>query len=223
MPTSEDVRTASDQARSAVVGAFEQVRTPVMAAIGAGDIATQAVVDVVRRARTQVNERAESARAAVEDFPSDMSHLRERLDPGELRKLFDQYAEAAVKLYQHLAEQGEKTVERLRAQPRYQRAVERFDQAVETAQHRAEVAVDDARELADDVLGKVAGRTRAAGEEAARATEELADKTAEAAHETGEEVAHELRSTSRKAASKASGPRKSTAPRGSGTHKPEHN
>ena len=111
VPTIEDVRKAGEQARVAVTNAFEQVRTPLLAAIGAGDLATQAVVDAVNKTREQLTERAEAARSAVDELPTDVTSLREKLDPAELRKLVEEYADAAVKLYQHLAEQGEKAVD----------------------------------------------------------------------------------------------------------------
>ena len=107
VPTAEDVRKAGEQAKAAVTAAFEQVRQPLLAAIGVGDVATQAVIDAVKKARAQFAERAEQARIAVDDLPTDVTSLREKLDPAELRKLVDQYADAAVKLYEYLTEHGE--------------------------------------------------------------------------------------------------------------------
>jgi heparin binding hemagglutinin HbhA len=218
MPTIDDVRKAGEQARAVVTNAVEQARTPLLAAIGAGDVATQAVLDAVTRARAQLAERAEQAKAAVDDLPSD---VREKLEPGELRKLLDDYAEAAQRLYQHLTEQGEQAVARLRSQPQVKRAVEQFDQAAQAAQQRAESAVGDARELADEVLGRVVRRTRSTGEKAARTTEQVADDvattthaTAERIQETGGEAAHEVRSTTRKAANRTSSARKTTGTTG---------
>ena len=207
VPTIEDVRKAGEQARSAVTTAFEQVRTPLLAAIGAGEVATQAVIDAVHRARTRVTERAEHARGVVDDLPTDVTSLREKLDPAELRKLVDGYADAASKLYQYLTEQGEQAVDRLRSQPQFKKAVEQFDQAAQAAQHRAEAAVEDARELADEVLGKVTRRTRSTGEKAARTVTEVADEVAEEVHEAGKQAAHEVRSTTRKAANRTSAAR----------------
>jgi heparin binding hemagglutinin HbhA len=219
VPTVEDVRKAGEQARAAVTGAFEQVRTPLLAALGAGDLATQAVVDVVNKTREQLTERAEAARSAAGELPTDVSSLREKLDPAELRKLVDEYADAAAKLYQHLAEQGEKALDKLRSQPQFKRAIDQLDQAVETAQQRAESAVEDARELADEVLGKVVRRTRSTGEKAAREVIELADDAAETVHEAGADVAHELRSTTRKAANRTNNVRKASTTKPATTRK----
>lgn len=214
MATIDDVRKASEQARAAVTNAVEQARTPLLAAIGAGDLATQAVLDAVNKARDRFAERAEQARAAVDDLPGE---VRGRMEPGELRKLIDQYAEAAHRLYQHLSEQGELTVARLRSQPQVKRAVEQFDQAAQAAQQRAESAVGDARELADEVLGRVSRRTRSTGEKTARTAQRVAEDaattthaTAERIQEAGDQAAHETRSTTRKAANRTSSARRTT-------------
>jgi len=211
VPTIDDVRKAGEQAvaasRTVVTTAFEQVRTPLLAAIGAGDVATQAVIDAVQKARTQFTERAEQARGVVDDLPTDVTSLRAKLDPAELRKLVDTYTDAATKLYQYLTEHGEQAVERLRSQPQFKKAVEQFDQAAQAAQQRAEAAVEDARELADEVLGKVVRRTRSTGEKTARTVTKVADEVAEEVQEAGEEVAHEVRSTTRKVANRTSAAR----------------
>ena len=214
VPTIDDVRKAGEQAvaasRTVVTTAFEQVRTPLLAAIGAGDVATQAVIDAVQKARAQWTERTEQARGVVDDLPTDVTSLRAKLDPAELRKLVDTYSDAAAKLYQYLAEHGEQAVERLRSQPQFKKAVEQFDQAAQAAQQRAEAAVEDARELADEVLGKVVRRTRSGGEKTARTVTNVADEAAEQVHEAGEHAAHEVRSATRKAANRTSTTRTTT-------------
>jgi heparin binding hemagglutinin HbhA len=214
MPTIEDARKVREQAVATITGAFEQARTPFLAAIGVGDVATQAVLDAVTKARGQLAERAEHV-------PTDVADLRGKLEPAELRKLVDQYAESAQQLYQYLTEHGEETLARLRSQPQVKRAVEQFDQAATVAQQRAESAVGDARELADEVLGRVTRRTRSTGEQAARATTKVADEAAEhveqagteasaTVRDAGAEAAHEVRSTTRKAANRTSNARKTT-------------
>ncbi|GAA0650518.1 membrane protein [Kutzneria viridogrisea] len=208
LPTTEDVRKVGEQAVAAVGTVLEQARTPLLAALGAGDLAGKAVTEALAKARTQVNERAEAARTAVDELPSDLGGLREKLDPAELRKLLDTYTTAASNLYEYLAEHGAETLGKLRAQPQVKRALDQ----VEAAQHRAEDLAADARGLADDVLGKVARRTRSVGEKAAEKVEDLAEQVAEDVVEAGGEVAAETRSVTRKAANKASAPRKPATP-----------
>lgn len=156
IPTIEDVRKAGDQLRTAVTDAFGQ-------------------------ARTQVAERAESVRSALDELPTDVTSLRQKLEPAELRKLIDKYGETAnqyatavadsvskvlqeasaqaEKLYHDLAEER---LDKLRAQPQVKKVLEQFDQAVELGRQRAESAVEDAKEIADEVLGIVVGRTKQA-------------------------------------------------------------
>jgi heparin binding hemagglutinin HbhA len=192
LPTTEDVRKAGEQVSAAFAAVLEQAKTPLLAALGAGDLAGKALTEALTKARTQVNERAEAARTAVDDLPG----LREKLDPSELRKLLDTYTTAAANLYSYLAEHGEETLEKLREQPQVKVVLEQ----VGDLQHRA-----------DDVLGQIARRTRSAGEKAAEATEEAAEDLAEAVVEAGGDIAAETRSATRKAANKVSAPRKPAA------------
>src|SRR5919197_1282904 len=77
-PKQKDGRKARKQAVEALNTAVEQVRTPLLAAIGAGDLATQAVVEAVNKARSRATERVEATRHAVEDLPSDLTSRRSR-------------------------------------------------------------------------------------------------------------------------------------------------
>ncbi|MFI7679919.1 hypothetical protein [Actinophytocola sp. NPDC049390] len=195
LPTTEDVRKAREQAVAVLNTAAESVRTPLLAALGAGDLATHAVIDAVNKARTKVNE----GTAAV---PSDLTGLRERVDPAELRKLVDEYTEAAQKLYQKLADQGEDALTKLKADPRVGKAIDQLEEAIATLQERVGDVAGDARELADEVLAKVTRRTRSVGEKAANKVERAAEDAALAVEEAGGEVAHDVRSATRKAANR---------------------
>jgi heparin binding hemagglutinin HbhA len=210
-PKEKNGRKARKQAVEALNTAVEQVRAPLLAAIGAGDLATQAVVDAVNKARTRVSERAEAAKGAVEDLPGDLTTLREKLDPAELRKVVDEYTEAAQKLYQKLTDAGEDALAKFRAQPQVKKALENLEEAIATLQDRVGDVAGDARELAEDVLARVTRRTRSVGEKTARTVTKTAAEVAEAVTEAGDEVAHEVRSTTRKAAAKTA-PRRTTAP-----------
>lgn len=198
----DDIRKAREQAVEALNTAVEQIRTPLLAAIGAGDLATQAVVDAVNKARTRVTERAEAVRGTVEEVPGDLGTLREKLDPAELRKLVEDYSEAATKLYQKLADQGEDALAKFRSQPQVKKAIDQVEDAIAQLQERLGDAAGDARELTDDLLGKLTRRTRSVGEKTARAAKNLAEEAAEAIEEAGDDVAHTVRSTSRKVANK---------------------
>jgi heparin binding hemagglutinin HbhA len=212
MPTTEDVRKAREQAVTVLNTAAESVRTPLLAALGAGDLATQAVIDAVTKARTKVNESATTARESV---PTDLAGLREKIDPAELRKLVDEYTDAAQKLYQKLADHGEDALTKLKAQPQVSKGIDQLEEAIATLQHRVGDVAGDARELAEEVLSKVTRRTRSVGEKTARRIEDATEDTAVAVEEAGAEVAHDVRSASRKAANRTA-PRKA-APRTAAT------
>jgi heparin binding hemagglutinin HbhA len=195
LPTQEELRKAGEQAANAA-------RTPLLAALGAGDLATKAVIEALTKAKTSFDERTEAAKSAVDELPTELSGLREKLDPAELRKLVDAYTQSALHLYSYLAEQGEATLEKFRAQPQVKKAIDQVEGVVDAAQKRAESAAEDARELADDVLGKVTRRTRSVGEKAARSIDDASEALAETVEEVGGDVAHEVRSTTRKAANR---------------------
>ncbi|RKT84893.1 heparin binding hemagglutinin HbhA [Saccharopolyspora antimicrobica] len=147
-PKTEDVNKVREQAEKAFGDAVEQARTPLLAALGAGDLAAQALLEAVNKVRSQLNERAEAAR---QELPSDLDELRGKLDPAELRKRVDAYSQTAKQLYDFLAERGEETLHRLQDQPQ----VKKVWSQVGSAQDKVEETVDEVRDLADDVLGKV--------------------------------------------------------------------
>lgn len=207
LPSTEDVKKAREQAVAVLNTAAEGIRTPLLAAIGAGDMATHAVIDAVNKARTKVNEGTTSARETVDTLPRDLAGLREKVDPAELRKLVDEYTEAAQKLYQKLADQGEDAWGRVKAQPQVSKAIDQLEEAIAALQDRVGDVAGDARELAEEVLAKVTRRTRSVGEKTARRIEDVTEETAVAVEEAGADVAHEVRSASRKAANRTA-PRK---------------
>jgi heparin binding hemagglutinin HbhA len=200
-PNTEDIRKAA-----------EPVRTSLLAAVGAGDLVAKAVLEAVSKAKDNVTEGAEAVQKTAQSLPTDVSTLREKLDPAELRKAVEEYTDAAVKLYRKLAEQGEEALDKFKAQPQVRKIVDQLEEAIEAAQTRAGDVATDARELAEDVLAKVTRKTRSVGEKTARSAEKLAAETAEVVEELGEDVAHEVRSTSRKVANRTA-PARKPAPR----------
>ena len=157
----------------------EELKAPLLAAVGAADLALATVNEIVatlreraEEARTDAATRAEERRLALtsavdetrgritklqEDLPKQFGELQEKLTADELRKVAEGYAEQAQTTYSHLIERGEAALERLRSQP-----------ALEEAAERAEGYVDQAVELTQDALGTVATQTRAVGERAAK-------------------------------------------------------
>ena len=178
---------------------FDNVRTPIYAAVGAGDAVVQAVADVVAQVRSraetrggEVTERVDTARARIADLsedvterltalpaelPDEIADLRERFTPEELRKVAEAYLKVASDLYTSLAERGEETVERIRRTP-----------AIEEGLERANAAANDVVDLTEQALGTVASQTRAVGERAAALAGVASDKVRESAEEFADEI-----------------------------------
>ncbi len=146
----------------------EDLKAPLLAAVGAADLALATVNEIVaslreraEEARTDATTRVEERRAQLtklqEELPTQVTELREKLSSDELRKAAEGYAEAATAQYNKLVERGEAALERIRQQP-----------AIEDAANRVESVTDQAVELTQDALGTVATQTRAVGERAAK-------------------------------------------------------
>ena len=146
----------------------DDLKAPLLAAVGAADLALERVNEIVAtlrdragEARTDAEARVEESRARLtklqEDLPTQFGELRERLTSDELRKVAESYAEAAQTRYNNLVERGEAALERLRSA-----------NALEEGRERVERYSDQAVELTQEALGNVASQTRAVGERAAK-------------------------------------------------------
>jgi heparin binding hemagglutinin HbhA len=142
----------------------DDLKAPLLAAVGAADLALERVNEIVAtlreragEARTDTQTRVDESRARLtklqEDLPTQFGELRDRLSSDELRKFAETYAEAAQTTYNKLVERGEAALERLRTAP-----------ALEEGRGR----VESYRELTEEALGNVAQQTRAVGERAAK-------------------------------------------------------
>jgi len=197
LPTSADVRKARSQVNKAVNTQVDAVRTPVLAWLGATDLAVQ----------------------TLRELPAE---LRTRLSRDELRKRADEASERARGAYDEWAERGEGTLERIRKQAQVARAL----RAVEGADKRSSTLVeklgDELHEVGEEVLEAVSFETRSVGERTARRTQrvaneaaatvtELSTELAGTVREAGTEAARTTRSTTRKAASRTAPAKASTS------------
>ena len=146
----------------------DDLKAPLLAAVGAADLALERVNEIVATLRDRAGEARSDAEARVgesraritklqEDLPNQFGDLRDRLSSEELRKFAETYAETAQTTYNKLIERGEVALERLRNQP-----------ALEEAAGRVQTRTDQAVELTQEALGNVASQTRAVGERAAK-------------------------------------------------------
>ena len=147
---------------------IEDLKAPLLAALGAADLALATVNDLLgelreraEETRTDTRSRVEESRARLtklqEDLPEQLRDLRDRFTADELRSAAEGYVEAATSRYAELVERGEAALERLRSQS-----------GLDDASARAEGYVDQAVELTQEALGTVASQTRAVGERAAK-------------------------------------------------------
>ncbi|WP_431237573.1 heparin-binding hemagglutinin [Mycolicibacterium aichiense] len=146
----------------------EDLKAPLLAAVGAADLALATVNEILatlrdraEEARSEASTRVDERRAALtklqEDLPQRAEELRGRLSSEELRKAAEGYVESATATYNSLVERGEAALERLRSQS-----------DLKDVAARAEGYVDQAVELTQEALGNVSSQTRAVGERAAK-------------------------------------------------------
>jgi heparin binding hemagglutinin HbhA len=184
LPTSADVRKARTEANKFLNERYDVVRTPVLAWIGANDLAL-----------TRLRE------------------LPERLSPEQLRKRADEVADQAREAYDEWAKRGEVRVERIKTRPQVERAIKSAKNANKRVDRQVETIVDQMHDVGEDLLGRVSVETRSIGEKTAQRTQKTARKVAanvsEASNElagdileAGDEAAHETRSATRKAANR---------------------
>jgi heparin binding hemagglutinin HbhA len=206
LPTTADVRKARHNAAKTAAERAEAARTPLLAVLGAGDLAVNAVSKAV-----------EGVQHRVADLP-------QHLNGEELRKAAAELREQAGKAYAGFAKQGEQTWVRIRKQPQVQEAIARLETYTGKLDSRVDDIVDDARDATEKALAAVSTQTRSTGERLAKATQRFTGRTAatvtevsgdasktvaqagaEAAQtisEAGSEAARETRTTTRKAANR---------------------
>jgi heparin binding hemagglutinin HbhA len=142
----------------------EDLKAPLLAAVGAADLALATVNEILTTLRERAElagDRMDDRRAALtrlqEELPKKTEELRGKLSTEELRKAADEFLGDATVTYNSLVERGGVALERLMGQPEFKDAA-----------GRVEGYVDQAVELTQDALGNVSAQTRAVGERAAK-------------------------------------------------------
>jgi heparin binding hemagglutinin HbhA len=192
----------------------EDLKAPLLAAVGAADLALERVNEIVtalrdraEEARTDAESRVEETRGRInklqEELPERAQEIRGRLSGDELRRAAEGYREQATDLYATLVERGEAALERLRNQPTF-----------EERRAQAEKALGNTVELTQEALGNVATQTRAVGERAAKligrdATKEV-DKAAKPAKKAVKKATPAQKTAAKKAPAKKSAAKKVT-------------
>lgn len=182
--SAEDMRKARKQATTTIEQALEQARTPLYAALGAGELATEAVRDYVVKARSEAGGQAKDVqtrinelqtrlaelqarlaevrgqartqlRTRVSELPEDMAELRGRLDAAELRQALERYLQSLQATYERLATRGEATATRLREQPQVKRAIDRVEGTIDRVEGVIDSAIGTASDTAEGRVGKL--------------------------------------------------------------------
>ena len=143
---------------------IEDLKAPLLAAVGAADLALATVNEILNtlRERAEVaGDRMDDRRAALtrlqDELPKRTEELRGKLTSEELRKAADEFFVDATETYNTLVARGEAALERLKGQPEFKEAAD-----------RVETYVESAVELTQEALGNVSAQTRAVGERAAK-------------------------------------------------------
>ena len=131
LPTTADVRKARHNAAKTAAERAEAARTPLLAVLGAGDLAVSAVSK------------------AVEGVQHRVAELPQHLNGEELRKAVAELREQAGQAYAGFAQQGEKTWGRIRQQPQAEKA-QRADFTV-----RNDGSLEELKQTLSHVLAKL--------------------------------------------------------------------
>ena len=193
LPTAADVRKAREQAATSAAERAEVARTPLLAALGAGDYAVAAMTRAVTGASRAVAEAGVRSRAEVP----------QRLSADELRRLLDELRSQVEKTYGEFAERGEQAWDRIRSQPHLQQFTAAVEAYTDKLDAQVDHLVDEARDAGEKALGTFSRQTRFTGERFARSTERFAadaartvdavtGKASEAVAEAGSEVAENI-------------------------------
>ena len=142
----------------------EELKAPLLAAVGAADLALATVNEILSNLRDRAEvagDRMDDRRAALtrlqEKLPRRSEDLRGKLTTEELRKAAEEFLDDATETYNSLVVRGEAALERLMGQQDFKEAAD-----------RVEGYVDQAVELTQEALGSVSAQTRAVGERAAK-------------------------------------------------------
>jgi heparin binding hemagglutinin HbhA len=199
-PAPDDPRTPT--------GSPEHPRSPLLAALGAGEAAFTAVAHAFAEAFTTAASTQKTVQQRVAELPAELDELRVRFSGDELRRAMEAYRAQVERAYSVFAERGEETWGRLREQPQVREAITRL----ETYGGKLDARVDATAEKVAQAGQRFSGRAADAVVDATAATADAVEETGTTAagviEDAGDETAAVTRKTTRKAA-----PRR--APRGS--------
>jgi heparin binding hemagglutinin HbhA len=158
----------------------EHARTPLLAALGAGNAAVAAVARTFSDALSATATTRENVQQRVHDLPAELEALRGRFSADELRRAFATYRVHVEQAYAEFADRGEDAWGRLREKPQVRQAMTRLESYSEKLDARVDGLVDDAQGVASRALAVAGRQSRAAGERVAQAGERFTGRAADA-------------------------------------------
>ena len=151
----------------------EQARTPILAAVGAGDLA-------VREARARATDAVDIARSTAQQLAG---AVRPDALRGTVAELVETARTQATSTLDSLAERGAGVVAELRRQPGFRRVVRRAEDAVDSVEDALEDLLEETAEAvveASNEVTSVAQKTAARAGKVAAQTESSVDAAAAA-------------------------------------------
>jgi heparin binding hemagglutinin HbhA len=162
----------------------EHPRSPLLAALGAGEAAFAAVAHAFAEAFTTAASTQKTVQQRVADLPTELEELRGRFSGDELRRAMEAYRVQVERAYSEFAERGEETWDRLRQQPQVQQAVTtlesyggKLDGRVQRFTGRAADAVVDATAATSEVVEETGAAAAGAIEDAGEGTTAVTRRT----------------------------------------------
>jgi heparin binding hemagglutinin HbhA len=158
----------------------EHARTPLLAALGAGNAAVAAVARAFSDALSATATTRESAKQRVAELPAELDELKTRFSADELRRAVATYRAHVERAYTEFAGRGEDTWGRLREKPQVRRAITTLEAYSEKLDARVDELVDDAQGVASRALAAAGRQSRATGERVAHTGERFSGRAADA-------------------------------------------
>jgi len=154
----------------------ENPRSPLLAALGAGEVAVAAVARAFADAFSAAATTQKTVQQRVTELPAELEELRERFSGEELRRALEAYRLQVERAYTEFAGRGEEAWDRLREQPQVRQAIT----ALEAYTEKLDARVDDAQDAAAKAFAAAGRQTRVTGEKVAQAGQRFSGRAADA-------------------------------------------
>jgi heparin binding hemagglutinin HbhA len=188
-PDPDEARTAAEStghAESTSTGPgspadvpVEHPRSPLLAALGAGEVAVAAVARAFADAFSAATSTQKTVQQRVAELPTELEELRGRFSGDELRRALEAYRVQVERAYAEFAGRGEEAWGRLREQPQVRQAITNLEAYTGKLDARVDDLVGDAQDAAARALAVANRQTHVTGEKLARAGQRFSGRAAD--------------------------------------------